>query len=135
VQWQAGRAHGCHDRRGRLGRDRGRPAEVAGRGRRDRPGKPQHHGNALGDHVHRDQGAGLDHMAIGTQVEDDRHRHRSFGRSRFDQLGAHAGQSPALQPRDVHLREADPGRDLVLVQVLEEPQDDDLALQLRQGSH
>jgi hypothetical protein len=73
MQWQAGRAHGCHDRRGRLGRDRGRPAEVAGRGRRDRPGKPQRPGKALGDRIHRDEGAGLDHMAIGTQVEIDQH--------------------------------------------------------------
>jgi hypothetical protein len=35
----------------------------------------------------------------------------------------------------VHLGEADPGRDIVLVQLLEEPQHDDLALQLRQPRH
>jgi hypothetical protein len=44
----------------------------------------------------------------------------SFARSGFHQLSAHAGQGPALQPRDVHLGEADPGRDGVLVQVLKE---------------
>jgi len=44
----------------------------------------------------------------------------SFARSRFHQLSAHAGQGPALQPRDVHLGEADPGSDGVLVQVLKE---------------
>ena len=59
----------------------------------------------------------------------------SFARSRFHQLSAHAGQGPALQPRDVHLGEADPGRDGVLVQVLKEPKHDHLALQLRQGRH
>jgi hypothetical protein len=47
----------------------------------------------------------------------------------------HARLGPALQARDVHLREADPARDSVLIQVLEEPQDDDLALQLRQPGH
>jgi hypothetical protein len=47
-------------------------------------------------------------------------------RSGFHQLGTHPGQGTALQPRDVHLGAADPGRDFVLVQVLEEPQDDDL---------
>ena len=59
----------------------------------------------------------------------------SLARSRFHQLSAHAGQSPALQPRDVHPGEADPGRDGVLVQLLEEPKYDHLALQLRQGGH
>jgi hypothetical protein len=47
-------------------------------------------------------------------------------RSGFHQLGTHPGQGTALQPGDVHLGAADPGRDFVLVQVLEEPQDDDL---------
>jgi hypothetical protein len=47
------------------------------------------------------------------------------------QLRAHAGQGPALQAGDVHLGEADLGSDLILVQVLEEPQDDDLAFQRR----
>ena len=42
-------------------------------------------------------------------------------------------QGAALQPGDVHLGVADPGRDLILVQVLEEPQHDDLALQRREG--
>jgi len=41
--------------------------------------------------------------------------------ARFHQLGAHAGQGAALQPGDMHLGEADPGRDLVLVQIVEEP--------------
>ena len=45
----------------------------------------------------------------------------SSARSGFHQLGAHAGQGAALQPGDVHLGEADPGRDLVLVQIVEEP--------------
>ena len=45
----------------------------------------------------------------------------SSARSRFHQLGAQAGQGPALQPGDVHLGEADLGRDLVLVQIVEEP--------------
>ena len=56
-------------------------------------------------------------------------------RSGFHQLGAHAGQGPALEAGHVHLGEADPGRDLVLVQVLEEPQDDNLAFQLRELRH
>jgi hypothetical protein len=73
VQWQAGRARGCHDRRGRLGRDCDRPAGVAGRGRSGRSGKPQCPGEALGDRVHRDEGAALDHMAMGAQVEVDQH--------------------------------------------------------------
>ena len=34
----------------------------------------------------------------------------------------------------MHLGVADPGRDFVLVQILEEPQHDDLAFQLRQRS-
>jgi hypothetical protein len=55
----------------------------------------------------------------------------SLGRSWLHQLGMHAAQGPALQPRDVHLGAADPGCDLVLVQILEEPQHDDLTLQLR----
>ena len=45
----------------------------------------------------------------------------SSARSGFHQLGAHAGQGAALQPGDMHLGEADPGRDLVLVQIVEEP--------------
>jgi NADP-dependent 3-hydroxy acid dehydrogenase YdfG len=49
----------------------------------------------------------------------------------LDQLGAHAGQGATLEPGDVHLRAADPGRDLILVQVVEEPQDDDLTFQRR----
>src|SRR5215211_8639444 len=57
----------------------------------------------------------------------------SSARSRFHQLGAQAGQGAALQPGDVHLGEADPGCDLILVQVLEEPQQDDLTFQLWQG--
>jgi hypothetical protein len=57
----------------------------------------------------------------------------SLARSRLHQLSAHAGQGPALQAGDVHLGEADPGRDGVLVQLMEEPENDDLALQLRQS--
>jgi len=45
----------------------------------------------------------------------------SLARSGFHQLGMHAGQGPALQPGDMHLGETDPSRDLVLVQILEEP--------------
>jgi hypothetical protein len=56
-----------------------------------------------------------------------------FARSGLYQLGAHAGQRPAKQPRDVHLGAADLGRGGVLFQLLEEPQDDDPALQLGQG--
>ena len=52
----------------------------------------------------------------------------SFARSGLHQLGAHAGQGPALQPRDVHLGVADLGRNLVLIQVVEEPQHDHLPL-------
>jgi hypothetical protein len=51
----------------------------------------------------------------------DLHCHHLLARSGFHQLSAHAGQGPALQPGDMHLGEADPGRDLVLVQILEEP--------------
>jgi hypothetical protein len=39
---------------------------------------------------------------------------------------------PAQQPRHLHLGVADPGRDVVLVEVLVEPQDDGLALQFGQ---
>jgi hypothetical protein len=46
-------------------------------------------------------------------------------------LGAHAGQSATLEPADVHLGEADPGSDRILIQVLEEPQGDDLAFRPR----
>src|SRR5512133_2484381 len=59
----------------------------------------------------------------------------SLARSGFHQLSAHAGQGPALQPRDVHLGEADPGRNGVLMQVLKEPQHNDLTLQLRQSCY
>src|SRR4029453_12395100 len=52
--------------------------------------------------------------------------------SRAHQLSAHSGQGPALQGGDVHLGEADPGRDGVLIQLMEEPKNDDLALQFRQ---
>ena len=48
------------------------------------------------------------------------------------QLDTHAGQGPAQQPRHVHLRVADPGRDGALVEVVEEAHDDDLTFRLRQ---
>jgi hypothetical protein len=73
------------------------------------------------------------------QCLGDRHRphdlqgHRSLAWSGLHQLGTHPRQGAALEPGDVHLGAADPGGDLILVQVLEEPQHDDLTLQSREG--
>src|SRR5829696_358193 len=50
-----------------------------------------------------------------------------------EQLVSHAAKGAAQQPRDVHLGAPDPGGDVVLVQVVEEPQDHDLALRLGQA--
>ena len=47
--------------------------DTRGRGRSGRSGKSQRPGEALGDRVHRDEGAALDHMAMGAQVEVDQH--------------------------------------------------------------
>src|SRR5829696_6728526 len=49
------------------------------------------------------------------------------------QLGAHAAEGAAQQARDVHLGAAHPGGDVVLVEVVEEAQDHDLALRLGQA--
>ena len=46
------------------------------------------------------------------------------------QLGTHAGKGAALQARHVHLRAAELCSDGVLVQVVEEPQQDDFAFQV-----
>ena len=57
----------------------------------------------------------------------------SFARSKFHQLSAHAGQGPALQPRDVHLEKPTLAAMVSWSKVLKEPKRDHLALQLRQG--
>src|SRR5215211_1038231 len=49
------------------------------------------------------------------------------------ELGAQPPQGAAQQPRHVHLGAADPGGDVVLVEVVEEAQDHDLALRLGQA--
>src|SRR5512132_4066208 len=49
------------------------------------------------------------------------------------ELGAQAAQGAAQQPRHVHLGAADPGGDVVLVEVVEEAQDHDLPLRLGQA--
>jgi hypothetical protein len=69
-----------------------------------------------------------------TAVPAQVHGHGQDGSgSGFHELDVHSGQGPALQAGDVHLGAADLGRDLVLVQVLEEPQDDHLTFQRWEG--
>ena len=49
------------------------------------------------------------------------------------QLGAEPPEGAAQQTRDVHLRAADAGGDVVLVELVEEAEDHDLALRLGQA--